>query len=49
MIIALIILTTAITLVHKGLMKAVESYEYGYDNSDYKSIQKIMYWDNIKK
>ena len=49
MIITLIILTTAITLAHKGLMKAVESYDYGYDNHDYKSMQKLMYWDNIKK
>ena len=49
MIIALIILITIITLAHKGLMKAVESYQYGYDNSDYKHMHKMMYWDNIKK
>jgi hypothetical protein len=49
MIIALIILTTIITLVHKSLMKAVESYDYGYDNVDYKRMHNTMYWDNIKK
>jgi hypothetical protein len=48
MIIALIILTTIIILVHKGLMKAVESYEYGYDNIEYKQMHAVMYWDRIK-
>jgi hypothetical protein len=48
MIITLVILTTIIILIHKGLMKAVESYEYGYDNIEYKKMHATMYWDKIK-
>jgi hypothetical protein len=48
MIIAFIILTTIIILIHKGLMKAVESYEYGYENIEYKKMHGAMYWDKIK-
>jgi hypothetical protein len=29
-------------------MKAVESYEYGYDNIEYKQMHAVMYWDRIK-
>ena len=35
-------------MIHKGLMKAVESYEYGYDNIEYKKMHATMYWDKIK-
>lgn len=48
MIITLIILVTLITLAHKGLMKAVESYEYGHHHKEYNYISHMMYWDKVK-
>jgi len=50
MITTLVILTIiiAVIAVHKGLMKAVESYEYEHNYKEYNNISRMLYWDNIK-